>query len=178
MVRQLQHTITGATKSGRDKAKDLAKATSKVAKGGASTKLVGDDFTGGVLWDGPALKYPDGSVAERLHDIYDLGAVSGYILTSQTKGKQLMRERFGRAKSSWNDAAIIMAWTLQGYREFDADCDLEASFHFTEAKLTMSKTDKSPAGIIDCLICTLAGQPVRFDKSAVRRRSPLHFTLT
>ena len=81
MIKQEKDKLLSATKNGRAEAKDWAKATTtKDVRRNTSTKLVGDDFTGGLIWDGPALKYDDGAVAERLDDVYDLGAVPGYYL--------------------------------------------------------------------------------------------------
>ena len=63
MIKQEKDKLLGATKNGRDKAKDWAKATNprnatshKDDKRKTGAKLVGDDFTGGCIWDAPAPK--------------------------------------------------------------------------------------------------------------------------
>ena len=60
-----------------------------------------------------------------------------------------------------------MTWTLQLFHEWDAEGAIQASFHFEEAEISLSKTDKDPAQIQKCLIFTLAGRRLGFDKAAV-----------
>ena len=97
MLRQLKDDVLGSRKSARDEAKDQGKAAVKSTKVNAKyTKLIGDDFTTATLWDGQALQFDDGTIAERLDDVEDLGAVLGFMFTSINMGKKLMKQRFGK----------------------------------------------------------------------------------
>ena len=78
-----------------------------------------------------------------------------------------MSARAGKPDVYWEDAAILMAWSLQQFREYDPTGTLETTFDIVEADITMAKDAKSPASIQTCLIITLDGKPVGFDDEAV-----------
>ena len=152
MMQKVHNRIASGTKAEREKAKDKAKAVNVKGTGPASkpaarhftkeVKLVGDDFAAATVWDDQAIRYADGEIAQRLDDEDDLGNTPGYLLSTINAGKKLLKARHKNLTKLWEDTAIIMAWTLQMFYEWDAEGAAQADFHCEEAEISLSKNAK------------------------------------